>query len=190
MKDILTRKIAQRIDLLERMIAIENLLPAAAFIEESLRKKQKILAFGNGGSSTQASHFAAELVNKFYFPRPALPALALTTDVATITSIANDFDFRYIFSRQVEALGRQGDVAIGISTSGTSANVLEGLKVAGESGLTTIALCGSDTSALEALGVDVIIAIPAADTPAIQEMHLFILHFWAETVEERLFAGK
>jgi D-sedoheptulose 7-phosphate isomerase len=188
MKDVLQRKIEQRIELFQRMTDVENILSAARHIEHSLRKKQKILIFGNGGSSTQASHFAAELVNKFYFPRPGLAALALTTDIANITSIANDFDFQEIFSRQIEALGSPGDVAIGISTSGTSANVLEGLKAAGQSGLTTMALCGDHTKKLEELNVGFILSVPSKDTPAIQEIHLFFLHFLAETVEERIFA--
>lgn len=190
MKDSLQRKIDQRIQLFNRMAHVEHLLSAAEIIEKKLREDKKILIFGNGGSSTQASHFAAELVNKFYFPRPALAAVALTTDIANITSIANDFDFREIFARQVMALGRPGDVAIGISTSGTSPNVLDGLIAAAQSGLTTIALCGSNSTALAELNIDYILSVPNEDTPAIQEMHLFMLHFLAETVEEKIFAAK
>lgn len=190
MKDSLQRKIEQRIELFRRLDDDENLWLAARRMEESLRANQKILIFGNGGSSTQASHFAAELVNKFYFPRPALAAVALTTDMANMTSIANDFDFQDVFSRQVEALGRPGDVAVGISTSGTSANVCRGLQAAAQAGLITIGLCGAEPGAFQELGVEVVLPVSSSDTPAIQEMHLFYLHFLAETLEERLFANK
>jgi len=163
------------------------ILKAAGLITAGLKAGRKILVFGNGGSATQASHFAAELVNKFYFPRPGLPALALGADMANLTAIANDSDFRYIFSRQIQAFGTGGDIALGITTSGKSANVLEGLKVAREMGLITIALCGPDTGALDELCLETIIRVDSHDTPLIQEMHLFILHILAETLESRLF---
>jgi D-sedoheptulose 7-phosphate isomerase len=155
----------------------------------ALQKGGKLLVFGNGGSATQSSHFAAELVNKFYFRRPALPALALSADMANVTSIANDEDFRYIFSRQVEAFGAKGDVALGITTSGSSANVLAGLAKARERGLPTIALAGNQVERLRDIPVDVLIVVDDRDTPTIQEMHLFLLHVMAETVEKKLFGG-
>lgn len=167
-----------------------DLFNAIRTLETVLRKGNKILVFGNGGSAAQASHLAAELVNKFYFDRPGLPAIALTTDVANITSIANDSDYKYIFSRQVEALGREGDAAVGISTSGTSANVLEGLNAAKKNKMETIALCGNQTRELQKRGVDVIVGVKSQDTPVVQEIHLFILHMMAETLEKNFFGGK
>ena len=164
---------------------------AAALIENSLRKGNKVLVFGNGGSAAQSSHFAAELVNRFYFEREGLPAIALTTDTAALTSIANDSDFKYVFARQLETLGKPGDIALGITTSGKSANVLEALLRAKQLKLHTIALCGNNTGPLENpdLNIDVIIPVPTTDTPLIQEIHLFILHSLADMLERKFFAG-
>lgn len=150
----------------------------------------KVLAFGNGGSATQAAHFAAELVNKFHFRRPALPALALASDLANLTSIANDEGFGEVFARQLEALGRSGDLALGLTTSGRSANVLRGLAKAKELGLQTVALAGKWEAELRAVDVDVLVAVDADDTPTVQEMHLFVLHAMAERIEQELFGGK
>ena len=164
---------------------------AIALMAAALKRGNKILAFGNGGSAAQCSHFAAELVNKFYFDREGLPALALTTDTACLTSIANDTDFKTIFSRQLQALGKPGDIALGLTTSGKSPNVLEALQQAKQLQLNTIALCGDHTQHLDHghLNIDAIIAVPCADTPLIQEMHLFILHIMAETLEQKFFKG-
>lgn len=167
-----------------------SLFKAIEITKNALEKGHKILVFGNGGSATQASHMAAELVNKFYIERKGLPALALTTDMANITAIANDSDFRYIFARQLEALAHKGDTILGITTGGFSANVLEAFKSAKQMNLDTIALCGQHTAALEELGVDLIIPVNSKDTPLIQEMHLFILHTMAEVLEENFFGGK
>jgi D-sedoheptulose 7-phosphate isomerase len=164
---------------------------AVALIEKSLEKGNKIMVFGNGGSAAQSSHFAAELVNKFYFDREGLPAIALTTDTAALTSIANDRDFKYVFSRQLESLGKPGDIAMGITTSGKSPNVIEALLRAKQLKLKTIALCGNNPQPLAnpALNIDVIIPVPTTDTPLIQEIHLFILHSMADMLERKFFAG-
>ncbi len=167
-----------------------SLFKAIEIMKSALKNGHKILVFGNGGSATQSSHLAAELVNKFYFERKGLPALALTADVANITSIANDSDFRYIFSRQLEVLGQKGDIVVGITTGGASANVLEAFKSAKAMNLETIALCGQHTATLKNLDVDVIIAVNSKDTPLIQEVHLFILHIMAEVLEKKFFGGK
>lgn len=145
----------------------------------------KILLFGNGGSAAEAQHFAAELVNKFLRARGALPALALTTDTSTLTSIANDSSFDKIFSRQVEALGAPGDVAIGLSTSGTSPNVLEGLRAAKAKSLVTVAMTGKGGATMASLA-DHLLDVPSKSTPRIQEVHLLILHVLAERLEERM----
>lgn len=156
-------------------------------IKETLNNHKKILIFGNGGSATQATHFSAELVNRFYLDRKALPAISLTCDISSITSIANDSDYNLIFSRQLEALGIDGDLAIGLTTSGQSLNVLKALKKAKELNLKTIGLCGQNRSELEKIMVDQIIFIPSHDTPQVQEIHLFILHLIAEIIEKDLF---
>ncbi|MCX6555904.1 MAG: SIS domain-containing protein, partial [Candidatus Aminicenantes bacterium] len=162
---------------------------AIAGMEKALRLGNKVLVFGNGGSATQSSHFAAELVNKFYFRRRALPALALSADMANVTSIANDEEFGVVFSRQVEAFAAKGDVALGITTSGRSANVLQALAAARERGLLTIALAGRQVDALRAIPAAIVIAVDADDTPTIQEMHLFVLHVMAEMIEKQLCGG-
>lgn len=190
MKIIDAEKIRQRARLLAVLNEDPQVMRAIAGLKKALGAGNKILVFGNGGSATQSSHFAAELVNKFYFRRQALPVLALSADMANITSIANDDDFRFVFSRQVEAFAVQGDVALGITTSGKSANVLQAFIAAREKGMVTIALAGNQVEALRAIPVDILVAVDTVDTPTIQEMHLFLLHIMAETVENEIFRGK
>jgi D-sedoheptulose 7-phosphate isomerase len=156
-------------------------------IVKSLRSGGKILLFGNGGSAAEAQHFAAELVNKFLKERPALPAISLTTDTSTITSIGNDMSFDRIFSRQIEALGRKGDVAIALSTSGNSPNIIEGLKAAKKIGMVTIALTGEGGGKIAVTpgaAPDYLIDVPSTSTPRIQEIHLVVLHILAEEIEK------
>ncbi len=141
MKIIDPEKIQRRGRLLASLNESAQVVRMIDAMAQALHQGGKILVFGNGGSASQSSHFAAELVNKFYFRRPALPALALSADMANITSIANDDEFASVFSRQVEAFGASGDVALGITTSGRSQNVLRGLAKAGEMGMSTMALC-------------------------------------------------
>jgi D-sedoheptulose 7-phosphate isomerase len=183
----MTEKIDLRIKQFEKLKENRSIFIAVDLMEYALRNGKKMLIFGNGGSSTQASHFAAELVNKFYFERAGIPAISLTDNTANITSIANDRDFKYIFSRQVESIGKEGDVAIGISTSGKSENVLEALAVSQALKLKTVMLCGENIKPFQKSGIDVIIPVNSADTPVIQEMHLFMLHIFAEILEKKLF---
>jgi len=152
---------------------------------ERLKSGQKILVFGNGGSAAQAQHFAAELVNKFLKIRDPLRAVALTTDTSALTSIANDSSYDRVFSRQIEALGNKGDIALGLSTSGNSLSVIEALKTAGEMELITVALTGSGGGNLASLP-DYLLDVPSQSTPRIQEAHLFLLHLLAEELEERV----
>ncbi|MCX6558103.1 MAG: SIS domain-containing protein, partial [Candidatus Aminicenantes bacterium] len=142
MKIIEDERVQQRARLLAGLNEDPRVDEAIVGMEKALRCGNKVLVFGNGGSATQSSHFAAELVNKFYFRRRALPALALSSDMANVTSIANDEEFRVVFSRQLEAFAAKGDVALGITTSGRSANVLQALATARKRGLLTIALAG------------------------------------------------
>jgi len=151
----------------------------------ALRAGRTLLFFGNGGSAADAQHLAAEFVNRFVVDRPGLPALALTTDTSVLTSIGNDQDFTRIFSRQVEALGRPGDVAVGISTSGRSANVLEGLRTARARGLVTVGLTGGQDAPIRDL-CDHLISVPSRATARIQEVHILVGHVLCELVDEAL----
>lgn len=166
--------------------ALEPLLPtvaeAAQWIADALAGGGKLFFFGNGGSAADAQHLAAEFVVRYRKERPALPALALTTDTSALTAGGNDYGFEQIFARQIAALARPGDVAIGISTSGTSRNVLNGLAAARERGCRTIGLTGRDGGRLPAL-CDLAVIVPADDTPRIQEMHIWIGHAWCGWVE-------
>src|SRR5207249_9977215 len=148
---------------------------AAGLIIMCLRAGGKLLFFGNGGSAADAQHLAAEFVGRFVMQRAGLPAIALTTDSSILTAVGNDFGFEQVFSRQIEALGRPNDVAIGISTSGNSANVLAGLKQASKQNLKTIGLTGKDGGAV-AKGVDLSITVACANTARVQECHITIGH--------------
>lgn len=161
---------------------------AAAAIAGCFRRGGKVLLFGNGGSAADAQHLAAELVGRFSTDRRALPAIALTTDTSTLTAVANDLGFERVFARQIEALGRRGDVAFAISTSGGSANVLAAVETARVHGLRVVALTGGDGGAL-AEAADVAIVVPSESTPRIQECHLALEHAICEAVEQLLFSG-
>jgi D-sedoheptulose 7-phosphate isomerase len=153
---------------------------------DTITKGNKVLLFGNGGSAADAQHIAAEFVGRFAFDRPALPALALSVNTSCVTAIGNDYGFEMVFSRQIEALARPGDLAIGISTSGNSANVLHGLSVAQKMGLCTVALTGCTGGKLKNV-VDHCICTPSNETPRIQECHILIGHIISELVEETIF---
>lgn len=156
-------------------------------LAQALAKGGKLLLFGNGGSAADCQHIAAELVNRFMLERPALAGLALTTDSSNLTAISNDYAYDWIFARQIEALGRAGDVALGISTSGNSKNVIEGLKVARAQGLITFAFTGEGGGKIGAEGLaDHLIAIPSRDTARIQEGHIFVGHLMCELLERAL----
>ena len=163
----------------------EAIVDAAAAIGSALAAGGKVLVFGNGGSATDAQHFAAELVGRFERERVGLAVLALTTDGSVLTSVANDYTFERIFARQIEALGRRGDVAVGISTSGNSPNVLAGIEAAGAAGLTTIALTGRDGGAIgRAAAIHVHVADPS--TARVQEVHRTVIHAICKLVEMAL----
>ena len=164
----------------------ENLQAAAGMMVESFTNGGKVIIFGNGGSAADAQHMAAEFVNKFRIERPPLPALALTTDTSILTSIANDYSFDEVFVKQIKALGRAGDVALAISTSGRSPNVLAGVREARSRGLTTIGLTGGDGGPL-AREVDLALVVFGESTPQVQEVHLMIEHVLCELVDELLF---
>jgi D-sedoheptulose 7-phosphate isomerase len=155
---------------------------AAKICIDSLKNGNKILIFGNGGSAADAQHIAAELVGRYKTERKGIPAIALTTDTSAITSIANDYGYLHVFERQVEALANEGDVVIGISTGGSSANVISALKLANDFGCKTIGFSGKDGGEFNAL-CDVNLIAIAEDTPRIQEMHILIGHTICHLIE-------
>ena len=159
---------------------------ATDVLQTAMAAGHKLLAFGNGGSSADAQHLCAELVGRFLLERRALPAIALTTNQALLTAWSNDHQFDDVFARQVEALGSAGDVALGISTSGNSANVVNALCRARALGLKTVGLTGKGGGRM-AEHCDVLMAVPLTDTPRIQEVHLVTYHAICAALEERLF---
>jgi len=162
-----------------------DLARAARMIIESMRAGGKLLIFGNGGSAADAQHVAAELANKMAREREALPALALTTDTSLLTAIGNDRSFDFIFARQIQALGRKGDVALAISTSGNSPNVIEAVKQARAMEIGTIGLLGAGGGKVGAL-VDLALIVPHNDTPRIQEVHITASHIICQLIEDEL----
>jgi len=158
---------------------------AVETLSAALGSGGKVLIFGNGGSAADAQHFACELVGRFLRERQALAAIALTTDASTMTAVANDYGFDRVFVRQIEALGRPGDVAIGISTSGSSANVLAGVQYAKSRGLKTVAFTGGNGGPIGA-AADVHVNVPHALTPRIQEVHRTLIHAVCDQIEREL----
>lgn len=153
---------------------------------KALRDGNKILLAGNGGSAADAQHLAAELVSRFYFDRPGLPAVALTTDTSALTAIGNDYGFERLFSRQIDALGRKGDVFIGLSTSGNSPNILKALDEARLKGLVTVGLTGQGGGRMAAL-CDHCLRMPSSETPRIQEGHIVVGHTVCALIEREMF---
>ena len=156
---------------------------ATNFCIDSLKNGGKILIFGNGGSAADAQHIAAELVGRYKVERKGLPAIALTTDTSALTSTGNDYGYDHVFDRQVEALANEGDVAIGISTGGSSVNVINALSLAKETGCITIGFSGRDGGEMNTL-CDVNLVVPAEDTPRIQEMHIVIGHTICHLIDQ------
>ncbi|MGD8372431.1 MAG: D-sedoheptulose 7-phosphate isomerase [Syntrophobacterales bacterium] len=188
MEKIVDRSFLESIQVKQRCRELnrESLIRAATVIVNAFNNENKLMIFGNGGSAADAQHIAAEFVNRFMIERPPLPALALTTDTSIITSVSNDYTFDDIFSKQVKALGIEGDVAWGLSTSGTSANVLEALAVARKRGLRTIGMTGSDSAKMTDVA-QVLLTVEAKDTPRIQECHITMAHVICELVDYQLF---
>jgi D-sedoheptulose 7-phosphate isomerase len=178
------RAFAAVIALHERMrVNLGSTLLAAQSMSEALRSGRTLLVFGNGGSASDAQHMSAELVGRFQRERPAMAAIALTTDTSVLTSIANDYSFKQVFARQVEALGRAGDVAFGISTSGESPNVVLALQTARARGLKTIALTGRDGGSVGG-AADIHVNVPDQNTARVQEVHRTLIHIMCEVIEE------
>lgn len=181
-------------DSIQTKIAAAEQLPtlieaAGKVMVRALLDGHKILSCGNGGSAADAQHFSAELLNRFEVERPSLPAISLTTDTSTLTSISNDYHFNEVFSKQIKALGQAGDVLLAISTSGTSANVLQAIHAAHDRGLHVIALTGRQGGEIARLlkDTDVELRVPAQATTRIQETHILIIHCLCDYIDQQLF---
>jgi D-sedoheptulose 7-phosphate isomerase len=183
---LIEASIATKQSVLRSREIVLTVVKVSEVLVSALKQGNKVLLFGNGGSAADAQHIAAELVGRFAFDRPALPALALSVNSSCITAIGNDYGFDRIFSRQLEALARPGDIAIGISTSGNSLNVLNAMSTAKKIGLYTIALTGRTGGNLRNT-VDHCICVPSNETPRIQECHILIGHIISELVEREIF---
>jgi len=193
MKTLISTKLTQSIQAKEAFAqeAADDILQLADWIQKSLEQGGKLLIFGNGGSAADAQHMAAEFVNRFLINRRPLAALALSTDTSVLTSIANDFSYDQIFAKQVQALGKPEDLALGISTSGNSPNVVKAIEAAREIGMKTAALTGGiSRPGGDLAGVcDLVLNVPSDATPHIQETHLWVEHLLCEIVEMQMFAN-
>ncbi len=189
MKDKILKAFEESINVKEKFAEEKNLdkiIEVAKAIANAFNDGKKLILFGNGGSSTDASHIAAEFTNRFKKDRPGLPAIALNTDMAVITSIANDYDFSEVFAKQLKALADEGDVVIAISTSGNSPNILKAMDVAKKKKLTTVAFTGLKGEKLASKATYTFI-VPSDNTPRIQETHITLGHIICQMVEEILF---
>ncbi len=189
MKDKIVKAFEESVQVKEKFIDEKNaekILEVAKVIANAFSEGKKIILFGNGGSSTDASHIAAEFVNRFKRERPGLPAVALNTDMAVITSIANDYDFSEIFAKQLKALSVEGDVVVAISTSGNSPNILKAMDVAKRKRLTTVALTGLKGEKFASKATYAFV-VPSDNTPRIQETHITLGQVICQMVEEILF---
>lgn len=169
----------------------EVIAMAADILSQTLINEGKVLSCGNGGSAGDAMHFSSEMINRFEMERPGLPAIALTCDMPTLTSIANDYDYEAVFERQIHALGNPGDALLAISTSGNSANVNRAILAAKEKDMSIIALTGKDGGQLGFIlsDEDVEIRVPSNSTARVQEMHLVVIHSLCDLIDKTLFAG-
>ena len=191
MQEIIKAELKESIEV--KNYVLNSLVPqieqAAKIMIAALKKGNKILFFGNGGSAADAQHLAAELIGRYRMERKSLPALSLSTDTSILTCLGNDYGFDTIFARQIEGLAQKGDIAVGISTSGNSKNVLAGLEKAKALGCKTIGLLGCDGGKIAKM-VELEITIPCKNTPRVQECHITIGHILCGLIEQELFARK
>lgn len=187
--DALTQYLKDSINLKQRILLdtplLQNILKAAEACLVALRSGNKIMLAGNGGSAADAQHIASEFVVKFNFDRNPLSAMALTVDTSMLTAVSNDYGFDDVFSRQLLANGKRGDIFIGISTSGNSSNILKAIEAASQVGITTIALCGNRGRVHDC--ADIVLAIPGDATSHIQEAHITVGHFICSMIEQKIF---
>ncbi|MDO9287741.1 MAG: D-sedoheptulose 7-phosphate isomerase [Thermodesulfovibrionales bacterium] len=188
MKEKILKAFEESISVKEKFVKdnIDAIVEVSKVIADTFNDGKKLILFGNGGSATDASHIAAEFVNRFKKERPSLPAIALNTDMAIITAIANDYDYSEIFARQLKAIGSEGDIVLAISTSGSAANVLKAMDVARKKKLRTIAFTGAKGEKFASKATYAFI-VPSDNTPRIQETHITLGHVLCQMVEEILF---
>jgi D-sedoheptulose 7-phosphate isomerase len=172
--------------ILSNELLLSSIQSASRIVLEAYQKGKKTLIAGNGGSAADAQHIAGEFVSRFYFDRPSLASIALTTDTSILTAISNDYGYEKIFSRQIEALGNKEDVFIAISTSGNSKNIIKGIETAKEKGLYVIGLTGLEGGELKN-SVNICISVPSNETPRVQESHILIGHIICAFVEKNFF---
>ncbi len=188
-EEYIKQSIAAKQAILENKETVQTIKKVADVIVNAYKNNKKVLTAGNGGSAADAQHIAAELVSRFYFDRPGLAAVALTTDTSILTAVGNDYGYDMTFSRQVQANAQEGDVFIGISTSGNSKNVIAAINEAKNKGVITVGLVGQKDCKMDDL-CDYIIKVPTSDTPKIQESHIMIGHIICAIVEDELFGEK
>lgn len=190
MDDILRKNIESSIEVHSRLLeaCLPGMTVAAGALVAAYRRGRKALFFGNGGSAADAQHLAAEFIGRYLRERRPLPAMALHANTSAMTSIANDYGYEHVFSRQLQALAVAGDVAVGISTSGNSPSIIEGVTIARRMGVYTIGLTGASGGRLREL-VDVLIAVPSNETPRVQECHILVGHALCDAVEQAIAAA-
>lgn len=192
MKNYIIKQIAEsaatKQAILDNEPLLETIVTVAKACVEVYRQEKKTLLAGNGGSAADAQHIAAELVGRYGFDRPSIPSLALTTDTSNLTAIGNDYGYDKVFSRQLEGMGQEGDLFIGISTSGNSQNIINAFESAHHKGIATVALVGRDGGKMAAMANYAII-IPSNATPRIQESHILVGHILCDIIEKELFGG-
>ena len=193
MKNYITKQLSDSIEVKKQILENSELLAqieqVAVKTIEAYKNNKKTLIAGNGGSAADAQHIAGEFVSRFYFDRPGLASIALTTDTSILTAIGNDYGYERVFARQVEANGANGDVFIGISTSGNSKNIVEAIKSAKERGIFTLGFTGAKGGIMKEM-CDICICVPSNETPRIQESHIVIGHIICAIVEKEMFEGK
>lgn len=190
MKDIARDFLEESIETKKKLLDdkyLNQIVEAGEIILEAVRNGNKILTCGNGGSAADAQHFAAELVIRYNKERPSVPAIALSSDASAVTAASNDYGYNFVFSRQVEGLGKPGDVLVGITTSGNSKNVHKAFEIARKQGLKTICLNGKSGGIINELTLDSNIIIPSHTTARIQEAHINIIHTWCELIDHIIY---
>lgn len=190
MKNIAKEFLEESIETKQKLLDdkyLNQIIEAGEIILEAVKKGNKILTCGNGGSAADAQHFAAELLIRYNKERPSVPAIALSSDASAVTAASNDYGYDYVFSRQVEGLGKPGDILIGITTSGNSKNVHKAFETAKERGLKTICLNGKTGGTMNELELDSNLIIPSNTTARIQESHINIIHIWCELIDHVIY---
>ena len=187
-KAMIVASLAAKGQVLEDEALLASVVQVALVVEQALRAGNKLMLAGNGGSAADSQHIAAEFVSRFEFDRPGLPSIALTTDTSMLTAIGNDYGYEHVFSRQVQANGRKGDVFMGISTSGNSKNVIKAVEACKAMGIVTVALCGAGGTLREIC--DYALPVPSTHTPRIQENHILIGHAICAMVEESIWGAE